>query len=184
MVELEQPAQAFTTRDRAGPDHRCRGVSGVTMPAMDARRRRPRTLPLTARRRRWSSVRRRRRGPCTAEDPVLLEQVVNDRLRVPVDPAGEEKEEEGDRGRQRVHGRRVTRGAAPVQGVRACGIVGPQIGPRFPTQEPPRRRSTRLFVEDPPSAEFSHRTGLTTDDRMPVPPSACFSGGECAAIVP
>ena len=34
---------------------------------------------------------------------VLLEQVVNDRLLVPVDPAGEEKEEEGEWGRQRIH---------------------------------------------------------------------------------
>jgi hypothetical protein len=39
-----------------------------------------------------------------AEDAVLLEQVVNDYLLVPVDPAGEEKEGEGERGRQRVHG--------------------------------------------------------------------------------
>ena len=39
-------------------------VSGVTMPATSARRRPPRTLPFTAKRRRWSSVRRSRRGPC------------------------------------------------------------------------------------------------------------------------
>jgi hypothetical protein len=34
-------------------------------------------------------------------------QVVNDRLLVPVDPAGEDQEEEGERGRQRVHRRSV-----------------------------------------------------------------------------
>ena len=39
-----------------------------------------------------------------AEDPVLLEQVVNDRLLVSIDPAREQQEEEGERGRQRVHG--------------------------------------------------------------------------------
>ena len=39
-----------------------------------------------------------------AEDTVLLEQVVNDRLLVSIDPAGEQQEEEGERGRQRVHG--------------------------------------------------------------------------------
>jgi hypothetical protein len=34
-----------------------------------------------------------------AEDPVLLEQVVNDRLLLPVDPAGEEENDEGERRR-------------------------------------------------------------------------------------
>ena len=33
-----------------------------------------------------------------AEDSVLLEQVVNDRLLVSIDPAGEHQEEEGERG--------------------------------------------------------------------------------------
>ena len=46
-------------------NHR-RIVSGVTMPTMPARRRRQRTLPFAARRRRWLSVRRIRRGPCAA----------------------------------------------------------------------------------------------------------------------
>src|SRR5215472_7652182 len=41
-------------------------VSGVTIPAMDASRRRPTTWPFTARRRRWSSVRRTRRDSCVA----------------------------------------------------------------------------------------------------------------------
>ena len=43
--------------------NRGRMVSGVTIPATAARRRRPRTLPFTARRRRWSSVRRSRWDP-------------------------------------------------------------------------------------------------------------------------
>jgi hypothetical protein len=43
-----------------------------------------------------------------AEDTVLLEEVVDDCLRLPVDPAGDKKEEEGERGRQRDHGRSVT----------------------------------------------------------------------------
>jgi hypothetical protein len=34
-----------------------------------------------------------------AEDTVLLEEVVDDRLLLPVDPAGDEKEKEGERGR-------------------------------------------------------------------------------------
>jgi hypothetical protein len=83
-------------------------VSGVTMPAIDARRRRPRTLPFTARRRRWSSVRRSRRDPCAArKDPVLLEQVVNHLLLLSIDPPGEQQYEEGERRQQRVHGRSV-----------------------------------------------------------------------------
>jgi hypothetical protein len=45
-----------------------------------------------------------------AEDTVLFEQVVNDGLLVPVDPAGDEKEEERERGRQLVHGGSVPEG--------------------------------------------------------------------------
>jgi len=33
-----------------------------------------------------------------AEDTILLEQVINDRLLVPVDPAGDQKDEERERG--------------------------------------------------------------------------------------
>jgi hypothetical protein len=39
-----------------------------------------------------------------AEDSILLEQVVNDRLLVSIDPAREQQKKEGERGRQRVHG--------------------------------------------------------------------------------
>jgi hypothetical protein len=38
-----------------------------------------------------------------AEDPVLLEQVLNDRLLLPVDPAGEEENDKDERMGQRVH---------------------------------------------------------------------------------
>ena len=47
-----------------------------------------------------------------AEDAVLLEQVVDDRLLLAVDPAREQKEEEGERGRQRVHGTPASTGSA------------------------------------------------------------------------
>jgi len=39
-----------------------------------------------------------------AEDPVLLEQVLNDGLLMTIDPAREQQEEEGERARQQVHG--------------------------------------------------------------------------------
>src|SRR5467141_4020240 len=39
-----------------------------------------------------------------AKNPVLLEQVVNHCLLLPVDRAGEEENDEGERRRQRVHG--------------------------------------------------------------------------------
>jgi hypothetical protein len=45
-----------------------------------------------------------------AENPVFLEQVVNDRLLLPVDPAGEEEYDEGERRRQRVHAQACPRG--------------------------------------------------------------------------
>jgi hypothetical protein len=82
-----------------------------------------------------------------AEDTVLLEQVVNDRLLVPVDPAGEEQEEEGERGRQRGHGRSVPEGPPRFKG--CGGIAGPASS----------KASTRLFFGDPSSAEFPHLTG-------------------------
>jgi len=40
------------------------------------------------------------RGP---EDPVLLEQVVNHRLLLAIDPTGKQQTEEGERRRQRIH---------------------------------------------------------------------------------
>src|SRR5712692_785193 len=45
----------------------------------------------------------------------------------------------------------------------SLGIVGPWIGPRLPRQKPPGKRSTRLFVKDPSSPEFSHLTRTAGD---------------------
>jgi DNA replication protein DnaC len=47
---------------------------------------------------------------------VFLEQVVDHRLLLAVDPAREQKEEEGERGRQRVHGSSASTGSATLQG--------------------------------------------------------------------
>jgi hypothetical protein len=38
------------------------------------------------------------------EDSIFLEQVVNDRLLVSIDPAREQQQEQGERGRHRGHG--------------------------------------------------------------------------------
>ena len=38
-----------------------------------------------------------------AEDPVLLEQVLDEVLRLSIDPAGEQQEQEGEWGRQPIH---------------------------------------------------------------------------------
>ena len=57
-----------------------------------------------------------------AEDAVLLEQVVNDRLLVSIDPAREQQEEEGKRGRQPVHGGSLPERRAPCNG---CEIGHP-----------------------------------------------------------
>ena len=38
------------------------------------------------------------------EDSMFLEQMANDRLLVSIDPAGEQQQEEGERGRHRGHG--------------------------------------------------------------------------------
>src|SRR5882762_11306007 len=48
-----------------------------------------------------------------AKNPVLLEQVVNDCLLLPVDPAGEEENDEGERRSQRVHGTSVPERLVP-----------------------------------------------------------------------
>jgi hypothetical protein len=56
---------------------------------------------------------------------------------------------------------RPTRGLSKKSAILwAEGIVGPQIGPRFARQEPPRRRSTHLLVEGPSSGRvFRTRRG-------------------------
>src|SRR5262245_9266076 len=99
-----EPSYFFATSVR----YQRRIVSGVTTPTISASRRQPRALPFTARRRGWSSVRRIRWVPCAARrDPILLEQVVNDCLLLPVDPAGEKEDKKRERRRQQVHGASV-----------------------------------------------------------------------------
>jgi hypothetical protein len=46
-----------------------------------------------------------------AQDPVLLEEVVDDRLLLPVHPARDQQEQEGERARPRVHGGSVSQRA-------------------------------------------------------------------------
>jgi hypothetical protein len=85
---------------------------------MDARRRRPTTLPFhgeatslvigEAQASRW--LRR-------AQDPILLEQVVNDRLLLSIDPTGKQQTEERERRRQRIHGASLPKGLPGVQGI-------------------------------------------------------------------
>ena len=54
-----------------------------------------------------------------AEDPVLLEQVVDDRLLLPVDPARDQQEQEGERARQRSPWRKRLAAGDLVQGAQA-----------------------------------------------------------------
>jgi hypothetical protein len=102
-----------------------------------------------------------------AEETVLLEQVANDRLLVPVDPAGEEQEEEGDWGetagpwpKRAPRGRPSSKGAslgcrspadraevpeaqASSKGFAYLSKIRPR--PRFPTRTSfqPRPRASR-----------------------------------------
>jgi hypothetical protein len=95
-----EPSYLLATRRR----YQRRIVSGVMMPATSARRCRPSVFPFRASRRRWSSVRRTSRTVCRAENPVLLQEVLDDVLVLSIDPAGEHQEQEGERGRQPIHG--------------------------------------------------------------------------------
>jgi hypothetical protein len=73
------------------------------------------------------------------EDAILLERVVNDRLLVSIDPAREQLEEEGELGRQRVHGRSLPQRRAPFNG---C-----EMGHRAPSQwaEIPEAKASDRF---------------------------------------
>jgi hypothetical protein len=88
-----------------------------------------------------------------AQDAVLLEQVVDDRLLLAVDRAREQKQEEGERGRQRGHGSQLPQQAPTLQAWPGTGIVTPSPGGRLV----PGRRAPPATVAT--SAEFSHRTG-------------------------
>ena len=93
-----------------------------------------------------------------AQNPVLLEQVVNDRLLPPVDPAGEDENDEGKRRRQRVHGASVPREAGSRQDSRdsrSCVIAWGRIPKPCASDCVEYTGSSTDFA----SAEFSHRTG-------------------------
>ena len=92
-----------------------------------------------------------------AEDSVLLEQVVNDGLLLPVDPAGEEKNDEGERRRQRVHGASLPERLAPCNS-RQIRPRTPSLWIEFRDTSVLRSRRMRRFVERFGPAEFSHRT--------------------------
>ena len=96
---------------------------------------------------------------CT-QDAVLLEQVLNDRLLLPVDPAGEDENDEGKRRRQRVHGASVPDKLASRKDVSDFAIVRHGFGPSSRATRLLRLRRIGLLSSDPASAEFSHRTGL------------------------
>lgn len=76
-----------------------------------------------------------------AEDPVLLEQVVNHRLLPSVHPARDEQEQEGERARQRVHVGSVSQRGDSLQGAQVVSW-----------------RSENFSGTSLP-AEFSHSTG-------------------------
>ena len=88
-----------------------------------------------------------------AEDPVLLEQVVDDRLLLPVHPARDQQEQEGERARQRVHGGSVSQRGDSVQGAQVDSWRSDTIS------------GTSL------TAEYSHSTGY----------ESCARGGEAGA---
>ena len=78
-----------------------------------------------------------------AEDPVLLEQVINDRLLLLVHPARDQQEQEGERARQRVQGGSLSQRSDSVQGaqvdcppagqIRFCGASLPAEYPHTTT---------------------------------------------------
>src|SRR5262245_35171603 len=103
---------------------------------------------------------KRRRAPTSpsvaaalrAQDAVLLEQVVDDRLLLAVDPAREQKEEEGERGRRGVHESPASTGNANTS-----RLAGNRDGdPGWTSRARAVELSARLSGN---SAEFSHRTG-------------------------
>ena len=93
-----------------------------------------------------------------AEDPVLLEQVVNDRLLLPVDPAGEQQEKEGEWARQRVHGGSVPEGRSQFKGYASGDTMRRQIGSRCPGRQPPPIASTHRFSRIRPRPQIPHTT--------------------------
>jgi hypothetical protein len=111
---------------------------------------------------------------CT-QDAVLLEQVLNDRLLPPVDPAGEDENDEGKRRRQRVHGRKRARQTGIAQDASDFAIVRHAFGPSFRGTSLLRFASNTVLSSDPASAEFSHRTGYIRADGSSPMMVACGS---------
>jgi hypothetical protein len=66
----------------------------------------------------------KRLGVRDAEDRVLFGQVVNDRLLMPVDPAGDETQEKGERGGNGSMAQACSRGRPGSRGA-SLGVVGP-----------------------------------------------------------
>src|SRR3954447_18114448 len=64
-------------------------VSGVTRVTTSARSLRPKPLARTAKRRRWSSVNRKRRSELFAQDSVLFAQILDYILLPLIDPTGQ-----------------------------------------------------------------------------------------------
>jgi hypothetical protein len=92
-----------------------------------------------------------------AEDPVLLEQVVNDRLLLPVDPAGEEENDEGERRRQRVHGASVPERLDPLQGAPDSRASAIRLEPSSGATSLVRLRGNTPTVErSGPGRVFAH----------------------------
>jgi hypothetical protein len=83
-----------------------------------------------------------------AEHAIFLEQVVNDRLLVSIDPAREQQDEEGERRRQQVHGGSLPQCRAPFN---RCQIGEDSRGRLPPTARPSIASDPafgRVFAQD------------------------------------
>jgi len=114
-----------------------------------------------------------------AEDAVLLTQVVNHVLLLPVDPAGDEQEEEGEWARHQVHGRRVPEGPPGFKTwrwdpERLDSAAGPEVKAFHQRLDPTIFRDRR-------SAWFSHSTGFsaTRDDDTTATPHCSWHRAWC-----
>ena len=81
-----------------------------------------------------------------AEDAVLLKQVVKDRLLLPVDPTGDEENDEREGRRQRVHGASVPERLARCK-ARQLRDRAPSGWAEFRGHEPPAIASNTPIVE-------------------------------------
>lgn len=93
-------------------------VSGVTIVATCPSSFRPNLLAFAASRRRWSSSNRMRRRPICSRRTILLHQVLDDSLLMPIHPASDRYDEKGTRIQTRSHYRNVSQ--RPVIRGRLC----------------------------------------------------------------